>query len=276
VSVQPYDPNTAGVEVEPRFQELPKSAVRVERLSRQDFLETAWSYEAGEHVTIIGPTGSGKTWLGYQLLEHAATPELPAIVLVMKPRDSTVTKWSKKVGYRIVRNWPPPVSPWKPKKPPGFVVWPKHSFDPDRDEQTLHTIFRRAILDAYKKGDRILFGDEVYSLAVELGLTKELITIWSKGRSMGCGLWTATQKPTHVPLWAYSQAEHLFLAFDPDKRARDRFKEIGGVDPIITEQIVMSLGKHEWLYIRREDAAMCIVEAYLRSRHRPVGNSQGG
>lgn len=232
----------------------------VDRISRDEFLSDCFDYEAGEHVTIIGPTGSGKTWLAYQLLDTVARPELPALVLVMKPRDGTVTKWSKSAEFRIVRNWPPPVSPWKPRKPRGWVLWPKHSFEPERDAYQHHTVFRRAILDSYRRGNRILFGDEAYSLANELNLTTELVTVWSKGRSMGCGLWTATQKPTHVPLWAYSQAEHLFLHNDPDKRARDRFKEIGGVDPKLVEEIVLSLEKHEWLYIRRTDGAMCIVE----------------
>lgn len=232
----------------------------IERVSRDEFLSECWEYNPGDHVTIIGPTGSGKTYLGYQLLDASVSPELPGIVFVMKPRDSTVTSWSKKVGFLRVRNWPPPYSPWKPKKPCGYVLWPRFSFDPDRDNDTMFTVFRRAILDSYRKGNRILFGDEVYSLAVELNLTKELVTIWSKGRSMGCGLWCATQKPTHIPLWAYSQAEHLFLHYDPDQKARDRFKEIGGVDPKLVERTVMSMARHEWLYIRRADGAMCIVE----------------
>lgn len=233
----------------------------VVRYDREYFLTHVFDAKPGEHLTILGPTGSGKTYLGYQLMDVTTTPEVPGVVLVMKPRDKTVTKWSKTVGYLIVRNWPPTVSPWKPKKPRGWVVWPKHTFVPERDEQILHDVFRRTLLDCYRKGNKFLFGDEVYSLAEELNLDKELITLWSKGRSMECALWVASQKPTHIPLWAYSQAEHLFLAFDPDKRARDRFSEIGGVDPEFVKHTVMRLKKYEWLYIRREDGAMCIVEA---------------
>ena len=55
-------------------------------------------------------------------------------------------------------------------------------------------------------------------------------------------------------------AEHLFLHHDPDKRARQRFAEIGGVDPKLVEDTVMSLKQHEFLYIRRRDGAMCVIE----------------
>jgi hypothetical protein len=123
----------------------------------------------------------------------------------------------------------------------------------------MYRIFKIAMLDSYRKGNRIIFGDEVYGLSKELGLDKELITLWSRGRSMGTGLWAATQKPTHVPLWMYSQAEHLFLHNDPDERARKRFDEIGGVDPHYVRGIVANLEKHEWLYIRRDGPVMCIV-----------------
>lgn len=233
--------------------------VKVARFDRAEFLAERWRYRPGEHVTILGPTGSGKTHLAFQLLTASTTPDLPGVVLVMKPKDATVRRFAKNAGYRTVRSWPPMPSPWRPKRPPGWVLWPRHTFDPDRDDVVLYREFRKALLDAYKRGDRVIFGDEVYGLAQELGLTKELITLWSRARSMGTGLWAASQKPTHIPLWAYSNADHLWLAYDPDKRSRDRFAEIGGVDPVLVAQAVVQLREFEWLYIRREDRTLCIV-----------------
>lgn len=228
--------------------------------TREEFLRERWDYEPGEHVTFIGPTGSGKTYLAYQLLETTTSPELPGVVLVLKPEDDTVEEWTKRLEYKTVRNWPPPPRMPFTKHPSGFVVWPRHTFDPTVDDPAHHAVFRRTILDNYKRGNRVIFADELYGLVAELNLKRELITVWSRGRSMGAGLWGATQKPTHVPLWAYNQADHLFLYNEPDKDGRDRFREIGGFDSKIVSDTVMTLGEYECLYICRKGPTMCIIQ----------------
>ena len=235
----------------------------IERFERQDFVENYWYCKPGEHVTIVGPTGVGKTHLVNQLLEESATKETPAVILVMKPKDSTTKRFTKAHGYRQTAVWPPIPSIWKPRKPPGYTLWPKHTYNPDIDEPKHAEIFKTALLDSYKKGNRHVFADELYSLDEELGLARPLITIWTKGRSMGCSLWGATQKPTHVPLHAFNQATHLFLSFDPDKRSRDRFREIGGVDPDLISAGIEQLEPFEGLYIHRQgrSSTMCIVGA---------------
>ncbi|HWW95504.1 MAG TPA: hypothetical protein VN375_19195 [Vicinamibacteria bacterium] len=241
----------------------------IARFDREEFIQERFDYKRGEHLSIIGPTGNGKTYLGQQLLKATANEKLPAVMFAMKPKDSTIDEFLKKAkaegyDYRKVSSWPPAPSPWKPGKPDGWVIQPKHTFDVDRDEPQHAEIFYKALLDSYKKGNRILFGDEAYSLCEELGLKRYMITLWTKGRSMGAGMWAATQKPTHVPLWMYSQASHLFLSYDPDKRARDRYREISGIDPDVIQHALNSLEEEfSWVYIRPEGrrSQICIVGA---------------
>ena len=228
---------------------------------RDEFIRERFDYKAGEHVTFLAPTQSGKTTLSFELLEETANVEVPAVVLVQKPRDSVVTRWLSHLkdnkAWVKTTTWPPnPVR----KKAPGYILWPPHRHDPDTDNPKLKETFRRAILDSYKKGNRILFADETYGLSEELDLDKELIAVWSRGGGMGCGLWAATQRPAYIPLWGYSMAEHLFLANDPDRRARIRYGEIGGINPKFVETQVERLPKYHWLYIRRTGPAVCIVE----------------
>lgn len=233
---------------------------RIASFSREEFLQTRWKYKPGEHTTFVAPTQAGKSTLAMQLLQVTATPRLPAVVLVMKPRDPTMTRWRKTLGYRQVRSWPPVPSIWQPGRPPGWFLWPKHTFDPDRDDALLYVQFRRAILDCYKRGNRIVEVNELYGISTELDLDRELQAVWSRGASMGCGLWGETQRPAYVPLYAYSQAEHVFLGMTPDKRDRDRLRDIGGQDPDEVAWEVARLPKYHMLYLRRSGAVKCIVE----------------
>ena len=234
---------------------------------REEFLSRRWRYRPGEHVTIIGPTGSGKTYLGWQLLERTASREMPAIVMMKKPRDYTTARFAAKLHFRTVRDWPPLYSIWKDNDPPGWVVWPRTRFDDVRADRARKSfIFRKVMAAAYRGGGifrkrpRILIVDDAYGLIHLLDLEDEAIETWTEARSMGEGFWSFFQKPSHVPLWAYSQAAHLFLFNDPDKRSRERFAEIGGVDPETVRDTVMSLDRHQALYIRRDGPRMCIVD----------------
>lgn len=226
---------------------------------RATFLNRVWRYRSGEHTSLLAPTGGGKTHLANQLLAVTARPDRQAISLVMKPRDTTVRKFAKANGHRVVRSWPQNDF-WRPEKPAGYVLWPRHEFKPEIDDPAHWEIFREAILDSYKTGKRIIFADEVHGLANELRLERELVTVWTRGRSMDCGLWAATQRPWGAPQQMYSQAEHLFLSYSPDKRDHDRYGEIGGVDPQLIARAVRQLPRYWWLYIRREDRVMCVVE----------------
>lgn len=229
------------------------------RIPRQAFLDEYWTYNAGEHVTILARTGNGKTHTAQQLLERSATPQNPALCLIAKRRDDTVAAWVKAVGYRKVTSYPSATTVWRPNKPAGYVLWPTWVKNPAIDKPAHERIFRRALLHAYAKGNHIVFADETVGLQ-RLGLTEEIEEIEMQGRSLKCGMWVSSQAPINVTTYAYSQAHHMFLGYAKDKRHVDRFKEIGGVDTDLVAHVVKTLGQYEWLYIRTEDRVMCIVE----------------
>lgn len=241
-----------------------------EVIPREDFVSDYFDASPGEHATFLGPTGSGKTTLASELINPNAARDFPALVLVIKPEDKTVQQLFRGKDWRTVRTWPP--YPWD-KDHKGFVLWPKHTFDPDKDDPMLRREMRKAILDGYanrvgrkgtkkKPGTRgnVLFCDEVWGL-VDLGLKRELTTVWTRARAMGCGLWAASQRPALIPLAAYSEPEHMFIHYSPDKRARDRYKEIGGVNTDMIATVTERITWHQFLYINRVDQTYCIVDA---------------
>lgn len=234
-------------------------AAGVVTFPRQEFIQERFRHAAGEHVTVLGPTGWGKTRLLNELAEEVSHPELPAIFLAAKPRDKTMTAWTKRVGARQVKTWPPRRKWLGEKSPSAYTLWPEHTFDPDVDDENLYQNFRNAILESYRTGNRIIVADELLELT-HLGLTREMVALWTRGRSMEVSLFGASQKPTDIPTYAYGQAAHIFLGNDPDERSRKRFSEIGGVDPRLVRDLVSGLEKFQWLYIRRDGPKMCIVD----------------
>lgn len=243
--------------------------MQVTRFTREEFLTTRWNYRPGEHVSLIAPTQNGKTTMVFQLLAHTDTSfcRIPPTMLVAKPRDAVVAQGLADLEYVELASWPPS---WriKRRKPPGYGLWPRHipGAPPEVNAAHLAKTIRPAISEAFWGGDSLIIGDEVYHLAAVLGLQQELTQHWTQGAGMGAGLWTATQKPSgtaqgSIPTFMYNSPTHTFLGKDPDRRNRERFSEIGGIDGKLVGETVMKLNKYEWLYIHRDGPTMCIVEA---------------
>lgn len=247
-------------------------------IGREEFIREYWDYSPGDHVTIVAPTDYGKTWFTNDLLAVTATPQLPAITLATKPRDRTINRLIEINGHRRTTTYPPRalgqvMTSWGEPRPPGYVVWPRHVGDPTVDDAAHRATFRRAMLHDYARNahkrlrpDRgvrpiILNVDEIYSIAVDLKLDREARTLWAKGRSVGVGVWGGTQRPFDIPQHAYSQPQHLFLGYTPDRRDRQRFREIGGVDPDLVMDATYRLDWRQWLYINRRHRSMAIIDA---------------
>lgn len=247
------------------------------RLPRNEFIEDYWDYNPGEHVSLIQPTQQGKTYLMYQLLDKAMEqqPQLNTVSLMPKPRDPATMEWSQRLGLKEVPSWPPRKWPWQ-SEPRGYVLWPHHGRDLDPAENRQHVAqhFRKCLHEQYWAGDSITVADDVYIMAVLMQLNPELEEFWTAGGGGGAGLWSANQKPSgtlgggSVSSFSYNAPTHLFLGHDPDSRNRQRFGEIGGVDPEMVTHIVMnelrmhSINGHtvsDQLYISKRGPYLCIV-----------------
>lgn len=237
-------------------------------IDRQEFLTDYWDYAPGDMVTVLAPYGGGKTVLAFQLLGATVSPELPAVCLVMKPKDKEVTRWATVLNLKIVRDWPPSQIRMRlTQKRSGWVLWPTESDDPERDDIRHKVIFQRCLRERYRSAGKrkgkpnIIFADETYSLEHEMNLTKDLNRIWTKGRSVGCGLFAASQRPVWISRWAL-QAHHLFLGYDPDAAMQKRYGEIGGgIDPDIVREAVGRLEKFQFLYLNRQERTMAVITA---------------
>jgi hypothetical protein len=257
------------------------NGIRVRVFCRHEYLTRRWIYKPGQKVLFVAPSQDGKTTFAFQLLKYTARPTLPAYVLVMKPRDATPAVWTNHLGYREVPTWPPPPQGLfsRDPKPSGYTIWPPHTFNVAIDNRTMQREFSKVLAHAYSQGNCIVFADEVYGLIAELPspidkdeptIEDQVIALSTRGGGMGVGLWAATQKPSGtqgkgLPGFLISNTDKYFFSRDPDKRARDRYAEIGGVDPDLTYALVSQLRRHQFVGIDKGDGQggpyVCIIDA---------------
>jgi hypothetical protein len=243
-------------------------------IPRDEFARSYFWYKPGEHLIMAGPTQRGKTTLAFKLLEYTATPECPVYVAVSKPRDPVTEREMRRLDYRLVHDWPVPPriqDAWN-GKPSGYVIWPKFG-DIDKDVRHCSEVTRRLLLDRYTQGVKgkkgILMCDDTVVKSKIYKLDREMVTITAMAGAMGIGQWEFVQKPTgsgEAALWGYGNSEHIFLFRDPDRRNRERYDEIGGVDPHQVQEITLTLSPYQALYLKRTpgkngEQIMCVVDS---------------
>lgn len=201
-----------------------------------DRLARGW--RQGEHVSMIGPTGCGKTTLALHLLDRRTY----VATIGTKPRDRVLGRL-RKAGWPVVDRLP---TGFELRRHPRVLVWPRYDSLADRPRQ--RAVIREGLTDAFAHGGWTLFVDEVHYLCRELRLDAELRQLWQMGREMNVTVIAATQRPAHVPLDLLSAPTHVFIwrtGADVDLR---RLGELG-IDPRQARAVVRRLDRHQFLYL---------------------------
>lgn len=229
----------------------PLEPAEVPVVSWPDFL-AGFRWRQGEHVSLIGSTGKGKTTAALALLPFRRA----VVIWSSKPRDATIDPFAVKPTmlhrgtgpgqYVQLKTWPPP---------PGAerVLLRPEPKDLDEARWVRWEQFHKcaSALMHPKGGNWCVFADDTYYLCEMLKLSNDLEEIWAMGRSHGVSLVSASQRPASIPLLAYNCATHLFLWKETDDRNLDRLSEIGVDNKRALKRRVQTLNadRHEVLYV---------------------------
>jgi energy-coupling factor transporter ATP-binding protein EcfA2 len=234
---------------------------------RKPVLEMPWSifrqylaknYKQDQHVTLVGSTGCGKTTVA---LKGILPLRDYVCVFATKPRDPQLSSLLKN-GYDRIKNWPPQHPLWERK----HLLWPASSKMINKYDQ--REVFSTALQDIYESGAYTIYIDELHYAITELNLAQELSMIWQQGRSLNISLIAAIQRPSQVPLLAYSMPTHIFFWRENDEANLKRIGGIGWQDSKLIRNVVSQLygpkgtapkGKsHQFLYINTRSGDLIV------------------
>lgn len=202
----------------------------------------------GEHVGLIGPTGSGKTTLAVPLL----TRRKFVTVIGTKPADETLDEFQLHQNYKRLDKWEHKMSP---EKYPKRILWPNATSLYASEHQ--RNVFQHGLASMFVQGGWCVYMDELWIMSKTLKMDHEIKTYLQQGRSIKLSLVCATQRPAWIPLEVYDQSTHLFFWKDNDEANLSRISGISYQSSNLIRDLVSNLRLHEVLYINTRDHTMC-------------------
>lgn len=243
------------------------ASVHAPRIPWDDFARYLLRPEPGEHVSIFGSTGKGKTALQNTLIRMYPFQ----VVFATKPIDLTMDRLIESRQYVKMSQW----IRLSPQEVPRRVLWPDalrlDSVDTQKRvfKYALESIFREVGRPKERPVGWTVAIDEVWYVANILGLVKELKLFIVQARSLGHNMILATQRPASVPLEMYSQATHVFLFRERERRNLERLGEINSADSGVVRAIVSNLEDYQVLYINTVTGEMWRTRIFPYMAHGP-------
>lgn len=200
---------------------------------------TRW--ESGQHVAIVGPTGSGKSFVAFDLLEaRADRRDAHVIAFGTKRRDKTL----EELGWPRIKSWPPD---YEHRELRRVVLWPDYLSSSKAIEN--RPIYVHALDEILEEGGWTVYLDEAAYFVETLKMRAQLDEYWNTARSAGITVVSSSQGVSWVPRAALTEQQWLFIFHLTDEDVRTRAAEIAG-DRARFRPIIANLREQEFLLVR--------------------------
>lgn len=177
-------------------------------------------WEPGQHVAVVGPTGSGKSVLAVDLLEgRAERRNAHVIALATKKRDSTLTA----TRWPIIEAWPPN---YEQREGRRVILWPAYrTASTAAANRPVYVTALDAILD---EGGWTVYLDEAAYFVETLRMRAVLDEYWNTARSANVTVVSSSQGVSWVPRAALTEQQWLVVFRLTDEDVRNRAGQIAG------------------------------------------------
>lgn len=206
-------------------------------------------WKQGEHVGLIGPTGSGKTNMAFWLLPMREY----VTIFGTKPKDGSLKAFGKDNGYKVLQQW----EKLSVKRHPHRIIWPNARTL--NAEVTQRKVFTEAMQTIYIQGGWCVYIDELWYFGHVLNMTHNVKVYLQQARSMGISLVVASQRPAWIPVEVYDQSTHLFFWRDSDYTNLKRISGIGWLNAEVIQNAVARLPQYHVLYVNTRTGQMMIT-----------------
>ena len=214
-----------------------------------DWFRTTW--QPGEHVSVIAPTGAGKTTLVGGLLQ------LRKYVLAIDPKggDSTLSG----LGFPRLSTWPGERrlaelvrGNDEENRPSRYVVGPRVSRH--EDHKVLREVTKEALDSAYNMGGWTVYADELQIMTDHrmMNLRKEADRMLIAARDKGLSFVSSYQAPSWVTPHAAKMSTWVFVSYTRDTDVVNRLAEILGRPKPEIRGAVAGLDRYSWLCVGRD------------------------
>lgn len=216
----------------------------------QQWFRERW--KVGEHIAAVGESGSGKTTLCRNLLMQRSF----VVVLGTKTRDEELYPGFEALGFVKKEKWNP--VEYKDTKERYVIFAPPLDIEDDVTEGELADAeeeqaskFRTALIQINKIGCWCVFGDEIATIAIDMGLKRTLNLLYREGRSKYITLVSATQRPREVPLNIFQQAKWFFIWNIADRDDRYRAAQYTGTLMPVVDYTTARLPRHQFVCVHK-------------------------